>query len=222
MSSLPASRQLALFDLENMPLDDGIANPRPSKKHPWHAEDRGYMTPCWIWRARYEPDGYARVHRNGRTQLAHRYVYETLIGPIAHGLELDHLCRQRGCVRPDHLEPVTHTENVRRRSMVRLSPAIVAAIRASNRSHVDLAAEYGVSVGAIAHARIGYTWADVPTPTVRTTLPIDYPPPNPSGRCLCGCGTPTPIARQSDRRDGIVGGHPVRFIKGHSRRLKGR
>lgn len=48
----------------------------------------------------------------GRT--AHRVVYETVVGPVPEGLELDHLCRNRGCVNPAHLEPVTHQENMRR------------------------------------------------------------------------------------------------------------
>lgn len=69
---------------------------------------------CWIWRAARNAQGYG-VCWNGRsTQLAHRWVYEQIVGPIPDGLELDHLCRVRACVNPDHLEPVTHAENVRR------------------------------------------------------------------------------------------------------------
>ncbi|HEV2123202.1 MAG TPA: HNH endonuclease signature motif containing protein [Chloroflexota bacterium] len=45
---------------------------------------------------------------------AHRWAYEALVGPIPTGTELDHLCRNPACVRPDHLEPVTHAENIRR------------------------------------------------------------------------------------------------------------
>ncbi|WP_369010576.1 HNH endonuclease signature motif containing protein, partial [Bacillus cereus] len=45
---------------------------------------------------------------------AHRYVYENLSGPIPEGMELDHLCRNPPCVNPDHLDPVTHEENMRR------------------------------------------------------------------------------------------------------------
>jgi hypothetical protein len=57
------------------------------------------------------PDGYGKY--SGRQ--AHRVVYETLAGPVPDGLELDHLCRQKACVNPQHLEPVTHRENMRRR-----------------------------------------------------------------------------------------------------------
>lgn len=46
--------------------------------------------------------------------MAHRVAYELVVGPIPEGLEIDHLCRTRSCVRPDHLDPVTHAENCRR------------------------------------------------------------------------------------------------------------
>ena len=51
---------------------------------------------------------------DGTAKKAHRVSWELLVGPIPEGLELDHLCRNHGCVNPDHLEPVTHAVNVRR------------------------------------------------------------------------------------------------------------
>jgi hypothetical protein len=60
---------------------------------------------------------YGMFSSNGQpegTMLAHRYAYELLVGPIPAGAELDHLCRQTLCVRPDHLQPVTHVDNLRR------------------------------------------------------------------------------------------------------------
>jgi hypothetical protein len=65
---------------------------------------------CWTWtgpRSRY---GYGR---HG-AKHAHRLVYEAARGPIPVGLVCDHLCRNRGCVNPEHIEPVTSGENVRR------------------------------------------------------------------------------------------------------------
>lgn len=68
---------------------------------------------CWIWTGGRQSAGYGRLSFGART-LAHRAVYELLVGPIPEGLTLDHLCRVPLCVNPDHLEPVTRGENVLR------------------------------------------------------------------------------------------------------------
>lgn len=71
-------------------------------------------TPCWIWTGVTMKSGYGKVWFNGRNRSTHRVVYELLVGPIPEGLQLDHLCRNRSCCNPQHLEPVTCRENVRR------------------------------------------------------------------------------------------------------------
>jgi len=76
--------------------------------------DRGHTTPCWIWTAARSQDGYGLVRYDGRMQRAHRAAYTDLVGAIPEGLQLDHLCRQRDCVNPAHLEPVTGRENTLR------------------------------------------------------------------------------------------------------------
>lgn len=85
---------------------------------------------CWLWTGEVAKTGYGVVRRDTRRRDlgrmgAHRYFYEAIIGPIPDGLELDHLCRVPACVNPDHLEPVTHAENMRRS----LSPAAITARR---------------------------------------------------------------------------------------------
>lgn len=70
---------------------------------------------CWLWTGRPNAGGYGRVRQGARGTpilYAHRVLYEALVGPVPAGLELDHLCRMPACVRPDHLEPVTHRENI--------------------------------------------------------------------------------------------------------------
>lgn len=69
---------------------------------------------CWEWTAGKLPAGYGRFKMPNREALAHRVAYELLVGPIPAGLHIDHLCRNPSCVRPEHLEPVTPAENVRR------------------------------------------------------------------------------------------------------------
>ena len=71
---------------------------------------------CFLWTGFVSPSGYGifRERYRGKGTGAHRYAFEATRGPIPNGLNLDHLCRVRSCVNPDHLEPVTHQENVRR------------------------------------------------------------------------------------------------------------
>lgn len=69
---------------------------------------------CWNWNGRINKQGYGRVSFEGVLSLAHRAVYEELVGLIPAGLVIDHLCRNTLCVNPDHLEPVTQAENQRR------------------------------------------------------------------------------------------------------------
>lgn len=68
---------------------------------------------CWEWTA-CTKNGYGKFGRTGGTQIAHRIAYELLVGPVPSEITLDHLCRNRPCVNPDHLEPTTRGDNVLR------------------------------------------------------------------------------------------------------------
>ena len=81
---------------------------------------------CWRWTAAIDKHGYGRFSKGGRMRLAHRMSYEGLVGPIPQGMDLDHLCRNRACVNPYHLEPVSRSVNLSR------SPLMA---RGQNKTH---------------------------------------------------------------------------------------
>jgi HNH endonuclease len=110
-------------------------------------QDRGYKTPCWIWQQATSSQGYGMVTIKNKQFLMHRVMYEQVYGAIPEGLELDHLCRNRPCVRPDHLEAVTHAVNTRRGPQTKLTEEIAAEIRrrvAAGENRQALAAEVGI------------------------------------------------------------------------------
>lgn len=78
---------------------------------PEHMPDAG---PCWLWGGTRDKWGYGKITIRQVKQSVHRVVYRELVGPIPDGLTLDHLCRNPPCCNPDHMEPVTNAENVRR------------------------------------------------------------------------------------------------------------
>ncbi len=76
---------------------------------------------CWLWTGALNSNGYGM----GATGVsAHRLAYEWMVGPIPYGRDLDHLCRNRACVNPHHLEPVTRSVNVLRAMEGRVRPAV--------------------------------------------------------------------------------------------------
>jgi hypothetical protein len=100
---------------------EGMRVPASERWQDKYEHDRA--TGCWNWTGKINAYGYGvislsrrEIGERIRSRVAHRVVYETVVGPIPEGLDLDHLCRNRRCVRPDHLEPVTRKENLRRGS----------------------------------------------------------------------------------------------------------
>lgn len=76
--------------------------------------DRSNCKTCWIWPKRLDEDGYGQVGYMGKHQRVHRLFYLFLVGAIPDGLQIDHLCRNRACVNPAHLEIVPQKVNLLR------------------------------------------------------------------------------------------------------------
>lgn len=99
--------------------------PRPLEDRLWSRVELGPIVradlgPCWLWTGAVNAQGYGELGRGRHDEgnvLAHCAAYELLVGLVPEGLELDHLCRVRRCVNTNHLEPVTHRENMRRAAM---------------------------------------------------------------------------------------------------------
>ena len=104
---------------------------------------------CWLWTGCTDKDGYGRtsVRENGKQSMwfTHRLVYELHVGKIEDGLVCDHLCKVRSCCNPDHIQPVTASENQRRGNSGRASHE-----RASNRTQCPKGHVYA-EVGVYMH-----------------------------------------------------------------------
>lgn len=128
----------------------------------YDVKDCGYQTPCWVWKmdtASYR--GYGRIWDGSKKAPAHRHFYEKVHGPVDPKLHLDHLCRNKACVNPDHLEPVTSGENTRRGDRTTLTAAQVLEIRKSKDSRRVLAERYGVGTSNISAILRRRSWTDL-------------------------------------------------------------
>ncbi len=102
--------------------DTGEVGPAKSlRRRKWTAKDRildriniDPVTECWNWQGAKFASGYGQVWSDGRGWGAHRLSWMAFVGPIADDLVLDHLCRNRACVNPAHLEPCSAVENTKR------------------------------------------------------------------------------------------------------------
>jgi hypothetical protein len=179
-------------------------------------------TGCWVWRRGKTKAGYGQMYVDGKTVYAHRVYYEGYVADIPPGLVIDHLCRNRACCNPDHLEPVSFAENMRRTRRpsckrghllgdenVYVAPDGERQCRECNRIR--------------ARARVQRLAADFKAERARRPKEQNRPvlrepvlPSIPLGKCQCGCGGDTRIAKKTITAKGIVKGQPMRYLRGHA------
>lgn len=135
---------------------------------------------CWIWTGATSNGGYGQIQIAGITSpvATHRLAYEIWVGPIPEGLHIDHLCRVRSCLRPEHLEAVTQAENNRRSFEFRLqgrcgrghphplgSPQCKPCIREARHARSEAArarGELGLPNAAKTHCKWGHPLSGLP------------------------------------------------------------
>lgn len=160
---VPAKNDTRHAHVAGVPLRYAQGHNRRLRGDLWVIQDTGFDTPCWLWEHSCNPGGYA-LFRGGMAQgdgsmLVHRQHYQQKYGSVPEGLDLDHLCRVRRCVNPDHVEPVTRAENARRGARTILTPQQVDEIRESTDSYRSLARRFGVKHSTIWGVRSGSNWS---------------------------------------------------------------
>lgn len=146
---------------QNIPYINGH-NRRKSERYV--IEDRGYETPCHIWQLAISQWGYGLEAQGYAQKAAHVAAWERQYGKVPDGYQLDHLCRQRSCINPDHLEPVIPAVNIQRGDKARLTPEDVRSIRRlldKGLTQKAIAPMFGVCRGTIGAIARGKTWINI-------------------------------------------------------------
>jgi hypothetical protein len=115
---------------------------------------------CLIWQGSIGSHGYGQISHRSRPVLVHRIAYIAERGAIPDGFVIDHLCRNKACVDPEHMEAVTNAVNTQRGTGARFTPEDIREIREAPGSHAAAARRWDTSRGAIANIRNGRTWAN--------------------------------------------------------------
>lgn len=118
---------------------------------------------CWQMSGWHDRDGYAHFHKSKSQSKAHRISYEFHRGIIPKGLTIDHLCKNKGCVNPEHLEIVTFQENARRHKAEGYKRWWAALSDAEKRLFIERSGNKASQVAAAkklaaTHCRRGHEW----------------------------------------------------------------
>lgn len=149
----------------------GSVKGKPQRFLPRHDKRRFHPTAyvvdaktgCWVWQGTKAGAGYGQICMDGVSEPVHRWFYRQHKGEIPDGLHIDHLCRNRLCVNPNHLEAVTAATNVRRSSGTILTADQVREMRALGASLTirDLATRFHVQEDTVRGILKGERWGDV-------------------------------------------------------------
>lgn len=170
--TVAALRKISALGLRPITLPDGTEHQLTDAEWLRFLRSRGRTkSGCWVWAGSRLPTGYGKFNIKRHSMYTHRIAYMIFVGDIPAGLHIDHLCRNRACYNPAHLEPVTCRENVLR------SPIHMAAINAQKtecvRGHplsgenLMLAPDGGRKCRACGRAACNKRYANLTTSTVR-------------------------------------------------------
>ena len=127
----------------------------------------GSMHDCWLWRGKInKKTGYGHKQFGGKTVLAHRWMYQLFTGWIPDDRVINHLCGNRCCVNPKHMEMTSQTDNCRHGKGSKLTREQAVAIKdllktAKWGERKKIAQQFGVSEGLVSDIKYGRAWADV-------------------------------------------------------------
>ena len=121
-------------------------------------------TGCWNWNLHCGQNGYGIIWFEGKNRYVHRISYQLYVGEIPDGMTIDHLCRNRRCANPDHMEVVSIQVNSQRRVNTKLSPSDIPKIRvllAQGVRQREIASDFGTTQSNISLIKRGVNWDNV-------------------------------------------------------------